>query len=296
MICELRTETAEGLAKLMYCGRIHSAKLLSRLVLLWYNPVTEDDQKLRHCLGVFLQLYARGSRANQECVEQSFLPTMRTLFNAPVTSPLSEVDTSNVAELFVELTRASVLVQPSPAEEASVHESLVLRVCNEILRDVFAPEVRLYCKTLSWLEINTDPGSANTELKLLLKEILQEVKDKNCRKVIEKLYNQINGNDSSKSASNQEASVLNFDDNNGAEAMTKDETKPKRPKRGQKKASTAKNGRKTNKEELSSDGSDEENIPEERPSQRPSRRTKMIALDKTRQDLTAFMNQEANSS
>ncbi|KAL0203816.1 hypothetical protein M9458_001834, partial [Cirrhinus mrigala] len=53
--------TAEGLAKLMYCGRISSPKLLSRLVLLWYNPVTEDDQRLRHCLGVFLQLYARAS-------------------------------------------------------------------------------------------------------------------------------------------------------------------------------------------------------------------------------------------
>ncbi len=46
-------------------------------------------------------------------MEESFLPTMRTLFNAPVTSPLSEVDTSNVAELFVELTRPSALVQPA---------------------------------------------------------------------------------------------------------------------------------------------------------------------------------------
>lgn len=60
---DLRTETAEGLAKLMYTGRISSAKMLSRLVLLWYNPVTEDDVRLRHCLGVFFQLYARESRS-----------------------------------------------------------------------------------------------------------------------------------------------------------------------------------------------------------------------------------------
>lgn len=59
---DLRTETAEGLAKLMYTGRISSAKIFSRLVLLWYNPVTEDDTRLRHCLGVFFQLYARESR------------------------------------------------------------------------------------------------------------------------------------------------------------------------------------------------------------------------------------------
>lgn len=63
-VSDLRTETAEGLAKLMYTGRISSAKMFSRLVLLWYNPVTEDDTRLRHCLGVFFQLYARESRSH----------------------------------------------------------------------------------------------------------------------------------------------------------------------------------------------------------------------------------------
>lgn len=58
-------------------------------------------------------------------------------------------------------------------QAVSVHDSLAVRICNEILRDVSAPEVRLYCKTLSWLEINTEPGPANSELQLLLKDILQ---------------------------------------------------------------------------------------------------------------------------
>lgn len=61
-VSDLRTEAAEGLAKLIYTGRISSTKIFSRLVLLWYNPVTEDDTRLRHCLGVFFQLYARESR------------------------------------------------------------------------------------------------------------------------------------------------------------------------------------------------------------------------------------------
>lgn len=59
---ELRTEAAEGIAKLMFSGRLISAKLLSRLVLLWYNPVTEEDTQLRHCLGVFFPLYAYANR------------------------------------------------------------------------------------------------------------------------------------------------------------------------------------------------------------------------------------------
>ncbi|KAG9266155.1 condensin complex subunit 3 isoform X2 [Astyanax mexicanus] len=290
-ICELRTETAEGLAKLMYCGRIVSAKLLSRLVLLWYNPVTEEDQRLRHCLGVFLQLYARESRTHQECVEESFLPTMRTLFNAPATSPLSEIDSSNVAELFIELTRPSGLLQP--VQGASVHDSLAVRVCNEVLRDPDAPEVRLYCKTLGSLEISNEPGPANQELQQLLAEILQEVKDKYCVRALEKVLNQLKGSSRSKAAAQD--TVLTAVDDNASEAVNEDETKPKRARRGQRKTTAAKVPKKS---ELKghSDESDEENVPETPPpSVRPSRRAKAAALDKTKQDLTLLMNREASS-
>lgn len=47
-------------------------------------------------------------------MEESFLPTVRTLMNAPATSPLAEVDVNNVVELLVELTRPSALINPPP--------------------------------------------------------------------------------------------------------------------------------------------------------------------------------------
>lgn len=50
-------------------------------------------------------------------MEESFLPTVRTLMNAPATSPLAEVDVNNVVELLVELTRPSVLIKPSTNTE-----------------------------------------------------------------------------------------------------------------------------------------------------------------------------------
>lgn len=56
-------------------------------------------------------------RAHQEVVEESFLPTVRTLMNAPATSPLAEVDVNNVVELLVELTRPSALIKPSANTE-----------------------------------------------------------------------------------------------------------------------------------------------------------------------------------
>ena len=50
------------------------------------------------------------SRANQEVMEEAFLPTLRTLFNAPPSSPLAEVNVNNVADLMVQLTNARHLV------------------------------------------------------------------------------------------------------------------------------------------------------------------------------------------
>ena len=44
----------------MLSGRLVSTKLLSRLVLLWYNPTVEEDLQLRHCL--FLPVFAFASR------------------------------------------------------------------------------------------------------------------------------------------------------------------------------------------------------------------------------------------
>ncbi|XP_061848778.1 condensin complex subunit 3 isoform X3 [Colius striatus] len=171
---ELRTEAAEGIAKLMFSGRLTSAKLLSRLVLLWYNPVTEEDTRLRHCLGVFFPLFAYANRSNQECFEEAYLPTLQTLFNAPATSPLSEIDTSNVSELLVDLTRPSGL-KPQPKEsrdyqDSTVHDNLAMKICNEILTDPTAPDVRIYTKALSSLELSS---SSTENLLVLLNEILE---------------------------------------------------------------------------------------------------------------------------
>uniref|UniRef100_A0A8C7J3Q8 Non-SMC condensin I complex subunit G n=1 Tax=Oncorhynchus kisutch TaxID=8019 RepID=A0A8C7J3Q8_ONCKI len=245
-VSELRTETAEGLAKLMYSGRISSAKLLSRLVLLWYNPVTEDDTRLRHCLGVFFQLYARESRAHQECVEECFLPTLQTLLNAPATSPLAEVDVTNVAELLVELTRPSSLIKPGDTQEVCVHDYLAVRVCGEMLKDPSAPEVRLYAKVLNSLELSAD-GNTTRDLVTLLQQVTQEVKDRIALRAVEKLIGQLQ------------------DSNNQPDLST----------------TTLHDG---------------ENVQTRCRYPRPSRRAKTAALDKTRLDLSALINQEANTS
>ncbi|KAM7419228.1 hypothetical protein PAMA_016375 [Pampus argenteus] len=294
-VSDLRTETAEGLAKLIYTGRMSSAKMLSRLVLLWYNPVTEDDIRLRHCLGVFFQLYARESRVHQEVVEESFLPTVRTLMNAPATSPLAEVDVNNVIELLVELTRPSALMKPSTnTEEVCVHDYLAVRICGEMLKDPTAPEVRLYAKTLCNLELSRDE-TVRKDLQTLLQQLVQAVKDRVCLRALEKVIHQLV--DSKEQAELLSATALQPLDVNADEAATDDLSKSaKRPKRGQRKVCTTKGGRKPSRRAESSEESDGENVPESVPAVRPSRRAKTAALEKTKLDLNTLINQEANVS
>ncbi|XP_037327621.2 condensin complex subunit 3 [Pungitius pungitius] len=294
-VVDLRTETAEGLAKLMYTGRMSSAKMLSRLVLLWYNPVTEDDTRLRHCLGVFFQLYARKSRAHQEVVEEGFLPTVRTLMNAPATSPLAEVDINNVVELLVELTRPSALIKPSTnTEEECVHDYLAVRMCGEMLKDPTAPEVRLYAKTLSNLELSRG-DTVRKDLLTLLQQLVQVVKDRVCLRALEKMVHQLV--DATEQAELLCASALQPLDVNADEAAADDQSKAtKRAKRGPRKASTAKGGRKASRRQESSEESDGENVPESVPVARLSRRAKTAALEKTKLDLNTLINKEPNVS
>jgi len=45
----------------------------------------------------------------KDAYEEAFLPTLRTLFDAPVTSPLAEIDAEDVGLFFIQLTREDFL-------------------------------------------------------------------------------------------------------------------------------------------------------------------------------------------
>lgn len=44
-------------------------------------------------------------------MEEAFLPTLQTLFSAPVSSPLASVNVNNAAELLVQLTNSKYLAK-----------------------------------------------------------------------------------------------------------------------------------------------------------------------------------------
>merc|ERR1719362_1456673 len=173
---DLRTEVAEGLCKLLMISAISSPKLLSRLLLIWYNPMTEPSCKLRHILGTFFPLYCSMSRANQVAMESAFIPTMRVLFDAPITSPLNEIDVEDVGMFFVHLTREDLLQSYQGRSSANlegestvsgVHDELAFAVCNEILSSPDSMQTKILVKILSSLQVTTNNFVVLRELKVL---------------------------------------------------------------------------------------------------------------------------------
>ncbi|KAK7111031.1 condensin complex subunit 3-like [Littorina saxatilis] len=187
---ELRSVVAEGLAKLLMSGRVFSAGLLSRLLLLWYNPLAEEDALLRHTLGTFFPIFAFTDSANQQLFEEAFMPTLRTILNAPTTSPINSVNPSNVADFLVELTHAQRLVSSQAdntvVRENPCHDSIAVKVCNEILSNPQSFQLRLWTRILNQLYLSQDNHTHLKDLSVLCTQMMEVVKEKTSVKAIEK--------------------------------------------------------------------------------------------------------------
>lgn len=62
--------------------------------------------------------------SHQESFEEAFLPTLQTLFNAPMSSPLAEISDSNVAQFLVHLTDFRNLKQDAQQQNMQVNSML----------------------------------------------------------------------------------------------------------------------------------------------------------------------------
>ncbi|XP_032129227.1 condensin complex subunit 3 isoform X2 [Sapajus apella] len=312
-VSELRTGAAEGLAKLMFSGLLVSSRILSRLILLWYNPVTEEDVRLRHCLGVFFPMFAYASRTNQECFEEAFLPTLQTLANAPASSPLAEVDITNVAELLVDLTRPSRLNPQAKISQdyqaLTVHDNLAMKICNEILTSPCSPELRVYTKALSSLELSSHLAK---DLLVLLNEILEQVKDRTCLRALEKIKVQLekeNKEFGDQAEATQDASLTttifqNEDEKNkevcmtplrGVKATQASKSTQQKTNRGQRKVTvSARTNRRRQTAEADSESDHEVPEPESEMKMRLPRRAKTAALEKSKLNLAQFLNEDVS--
>ena len=111
-------------------------RLLSRLLLLWFNPTAVEFKKY---LAIFLEKFSSKSQEHQEAILESLVPTLAQVVKAPETSPLSKVNVDKVCSLIVRLTAGNNLTdnqsKPPTAVESPVHENMALLIVNEILKN-----------------------------------------------------------------------------------------------------------------------------------------------------------------
>lgn len=72
-------------------------------MLLYYNPATEDDSKLRQCLAVFFPAFSFSSTQRRSVFESSFLMILRKIMYAPSSSLLRKVNVVTVAQYLLYL-------------------------------------------------------------------------------------------------------------------------------------------------------------------------------------------------
>ncbi|KAG0297693.1 hypothetical protein BGZ98_000478 [Dissophora globulifera] len=66
----------EGIAKLMLTKLLKSPQILRKMIILYFNPETVDNNLLRQCLNYFLQVYFHSSHENQVTLSEIFVPIM----------------------------------------------------------------------------------------------------------------------------------------------------------------------------------------------------------------------------
>jgi len=211
---------------------------LSRLLLIWYNPMTEADSKLRHILGTFFPLYCSMSKFHQRAMEDAFVPTMKILFDAPVTSPLAEIDIEDVGMFFVHLTREDMLQSFDKDKQSnnilestttSIHDSLAVSVCNQVLSAPDGYQTKVLVKILTNLVLTHNNYVHLRELKVMSETLIKNIKEKSVIRSLEKFDKQLTdwlAKDPSGNEDNQEGdmtrktSVTDSGDENTDGSMT----------------------------------------------------------------------------
>ncbi|GBP64873.1 Condensin complex subunit 3 [Eumeta japonica] len=169
-----RLVVVEGFCRLFMLGHLESPGILSRLLLLWFNPATAEEDMLRQTIGVFFQSFVSSVDGAQEQIQKATLPTLRALANAPSSSPIAEIDQEAVFRFIVSLTRVN-------HEAGDSQAALALLLCSHLTRRTSSYEASLICRILALLSPPRDAGIC-VDLAKTLRKLCEKTTDKqSCR-------------------------------------------------------------------------------------------------------------------
>jgi len=177
---DTRTATAEGFAKLLFADVVNDPKILSKLLVLFFNPATENDLRLRQCLSIFFVAFAASSK-HKDLVEQACLPTVKSFLRAPKKASLAGTNLAQVVQFIL------YLMQDKSNKRTEFHEQLGISICASILQNPEGQmEVKL-CKGLTMIELSKDMSQDVIKyLRMLTKDLTKKVTDKAALKFVEK--------------------------------------------------------------------------------------------------------------
>lgn len=90
----------DGYSRLILHDHINDPSYLSKLMLKFFNPMTEPD--INQMLAVFFENLVNHNK--QESLQQAMLPTLFVVLEAPPDSPLQEVKPENILQFVINAT------------------------------------------------------------------------------------------------------------------------------------------------------------------------------------------------
>ncbi|XP_076666914.1 chromosome associated protein G [Andrena cerasifolii] len=182
----IRTIAAEGICKLLLNRRISGYSLLSRLIILCYNPVNDNDFYLRQCLSCFFDNFVIRVPDAQEMLEEAYLPTLQILCKAPDISPLHEIDPCLVSRFILNLTRHEI--RKPNGNNYCVHNNLVFTILAEVLNPMSSIDQQTLIKSLKYLHLEIDDNTTKQNLREAVDKVLENFRDSE-KRLIKSLQN-----------------------------------------------------------------------------------------------------------
>lgn len=153
--------------------RITSSSLLSRLIILCYNPVNDSDFYLRQCLTGFFDNFVTFVPDAHMLLEEAYLPTLQILCNAPDISPLQEIDPYEVSRFILNLTRLET--RKPGGENFCAHNSLVFSILAEVLNAESNIDKETLIKSLKDLHLELDDNTSKKNLQEAIDKVMEMV-------------------------------------------------------------------------------------------------------------------------
>ena len=191
--------SVQGFVKLLFMNRLKNYKIeiLTRLFLLFFNPIMEENESVRQCLSVFFPYFADGKTfpQNRETISQCIIHCIRVCCYAPRESPLSNVSLTKLTEYILWLLNADPLTNSKFAGKQSalasdpltIHESLAFDILFEIdCHPNKDSSVRPLARLLTILQLNSENPHNIKQYKVLANRIKGKVNDKNSIKFFDK--------------------------------------------------------------------------------------------------------------